>query len=377
MKATVDTRILRQAVRLAAPVASRKSSLPIVTHLKITANGRLEIEATNLEQRIHLPVPAQIAAPGSCTVPARWFARFLRSVSAETVELDLNQWQLRLRADGLTASIQGQDPAEHPSVPYLVPGQPTHTLRLDGGDFRELVRRVIFATSRDETRPVLQGVEFRMTPDRMTAAACDGFRVVVAPLTQFDIEPAVDPAQPISLLLPAKLLEFALARLPLAKGRLLTITWNSDNACIETEGGQLDTYVISGNFPDYTAIIPKELSIGLRVDKARLLPALRRAVDYEPDNMIGHLEVDYAAQQMQISVSNSEIGQLEQVVPVVVDQKPEEAERFLIAFNLRYLAEAVEHLPDETVLVKMNAPNRPATLEAGDCLAVLMPMHLR
>lgn len=376
MKATVDTRILRQAVRLAAPVASRKSSLPIVTHLKITANGRLEIEATNLDQRIDLPVPAQVAAQGSCTVPARWFAKFLRSVSAETVELDLNLWQLKLRADGLTASIQGQNPAEYPSVPYLVPGQATHTLSLDGGDFRELVRRVLYAVSRDEARPVLQSVEFRITPDRMTAAACDGFRVVVAPLTQFDIEPAVDPAQPISLLLPAKALENALTRLPLAKGRPLSITWSGDNALIETEGAKLHTAVTSGNFPDYTAITPKRLAIRLRVDKTHLLPVLRRAVDYEPDNLIGHLEVDYAAQQMHILATNSEIGQLEQSLPVVIDRKPEEAERFLIAFNLRYLAEAVEHLPGETVLVKMNAPNTPVTLEAGDCLAVLMPMHL-
>lgn len=382
MKAIVDTKLLRQAVRLAAPVASREkhATLPIATHLLITANGRLSVEATNLEERLTLPVPAQIEGEGACTVPARWFAKFLRSVSAETVELDLFKWKLNLRADGLTAGIQGKDPDEHPSTPYLDPTEPHHSLAMDAGDFRELVRRVAYAATGDKDRPVLMSVLFQIEPERITAVACDGFRIAVAPLTRFEYWSPVgterDPIPvPIHLLIPVASLQHALARLPLAAGRRLLIRWNQYVAEIETEEACLNALVCDGTFPDYKAILPNGYKIRLQVSKAQLLPALRAALtftDYEPTRF----ELDIAANRLEFTTRNDEIGELVQTAPVTVEQAPEGVERFVIGFNLRYLTEALEHLPGDKITVKMNEPNTPVVFEAGDGMALVMPLHL-
>jgi DNA polymerase-3 subunit beta len=380
VKATVDTKILRQAVRLAAPVASRKSTLPIVTHLKITANGRLEIEATNLEDRLTLPVPAQIEAEGACTVPARWFAKFLRSVSAETVELNLDQWKLNLRADGLTAGIQGKDPLDYPPTPRMVGADRGYVLTVDGGDFRTLARRVMYAASRDEARPVLQGVLFQIEKDQITAATTDGFRIAIAPLSRFTLThlSGTEPEQPASLILPVKTLENALTRLPLAKGRVLTITWNGDDAQLETDGARLYSFVIGGNFPDYKAILPKGHKIRLLASKSQLLPALRAALIFADDYYrAGKLYLDFSTSRIEIGITNDEIGNLSQSVPVKVELAPEDTKDvFVIGFNLRFLVEALEHLPGETVEVRINANNTPIVLAAGDCLVVVMPLHL-
>lgn len=381
MKVTVDTNLLRRAVRLAAPVASRgkHTTLPILTYLKITANGQLEIEATNLDNRLTLPVPAQIEGEGACTVPARWFAKFLRGVSAETVELDLFQWKLNLRADGLTAGIQGKDPGDYPPTPYLNPDEPFRTLTMDAGDFRELVRRLAYAASRDEARPVLQCLYFRIEPGLITAAACDGFRAAVGPLNRFEYRPQAGaeqyPAQPIHLLIPVRSLEHALARLPLAAGRRLEIRWNQYVAEIRAEEACLNALVCDGTFPDYRAILPKGHKIRLQVSKAQLLPALRAAMiftDYEHTRF----ELNVAANRLEFTTRNDEIGELVQTAPVTVEQAPEGVERFVIGFNLRYLAEALEHLPGDVVTVKMNEPNTPVVFEAGDGMALVMPLHL-
>lgn len=384
MKAVVDTRLLRQAVRLAAPMASRSGTLPAARTLRMTANGKLLVEATNLEQSICLPVPAQVDTEGACCVPARWFARFLRTVSAETVLLNWKKGTLTVQADGITAGIRTLDVAEFPPVPGPDDRfhRPIGLLTLDAGDFRELARRTLYAASRDDARPVLEVVSFRVEGSELVAVATDGWRIAQCRLGRFTVScPDTGSLVPDTLeplLIPARALEHALCRLPMANGRTLTIEWAQAAARITVEGNCTILNLVTGNFPNTQAILPRQHAIQLKAGRRRLLEMARAAAQFSAaECVIGRISLQVAANQLELKVTDDEIGDLNQTMPVAIDRfPPDETDPFRMAFNARFLAEVLERMPGELVTVRFNKPNTPAVLEAGECLAVIMPMHV-
>jgi DNA polymerase-3 subunit beta len=220
------------------------------------------------------------------------------------------------------------------------------------------------------------GVLVQVEKDKLTMAAADGFRLSVRKAQLSSAVPA-----PVSAIIPAQALK-ELARvatdgeepiyMALPKGR--------GQVVFRVKDVEVVSQLIDGTFPDFHQIIPRKYSSRTLVSTASLLKACKQAEIFAREGSnVARLNIKSAQGEMQpseveISATSEETGKNETIVEATVD-----GSGVLIAFNVKFLREALEVIKTPNVALETSAANAPGVVRPvgdDDFLHVIMPMHL-
>jgi DNA polymerase-3 subunit beta len=289
------------------------------------------------------------------------------------LKLDVKTQTLNVRGGTSTNDIKCIDAQEFPPLPVA---NLDGAVQINAGDFREMIHQVAFAASTDEARPVLMGVLVQVEKDKLTMAAADGFRLSVRKAIL-----SAPVSAPVSAIVPAQALR-ELARVAgdgeepvymvLPKGR--------GQVVFRVKDVEVVSQLIDGTFPDFQQIIPRSYKSRTLVSTASLLKACKQAEIFarEGSNVarfnIKSSQGELQPSEVEISATSEETGKNETIVEATVD-----GGGLLIAFNVKFLREALEVIRTPNVALETSAPNAPGVVKPvgeDDFLHVIMPMHL-
>jgi DNA polymerase-3 subunit beta len=368
---------LLEGLNIVGRVVPSKSTLPVLANVLLaTDHGRLKLAATNLELAVSCWIGASVASEGRVTLPARLLTDFVSSLPDEQIEMSLQPKGLAMRlvCGRYQANIKGIDAEEFPRIPEVADAT---TYALPASVLRECIQSVVFAAAPDDTRPVLAGVLFTLRDGALTLAAADGFRLAVR-----SAELSSMPDEPLSMIVPAKTLA-ELARL-LGDGDeqvAIAATPQRNQVLFRLAGrAEIVSRLIEGQFPDYQKIIPRSHTTRAVLNTAELLRATKAASVFARDNaMIVRLAItpggDDSLGRVQVSATAAEVGDNAGEVDASV-----EGSEMQIAFNGRYLRDALEAIDAAQVGLEIVGPTNPGVLkpisETNGYLHVIMPMQI-
>jgi len=370
-------RALAEGLAIVDRAVPSKSPLPVLSNVLLaTDDDRLKLVANNLEMAISAWIGADVADPGAITLPARLLSDFVGTLSGSgdiQLQLKPNTKTVNLKCGRYEANINGIDADDFPAVPAVGEGTrcliSAHTLKL-------AVNQVAFAAAADDTRPVLSGVLLTVEGDELTMAAADGFRLAVRTV------PLIAPAEEnFSLLVPARTLQ-ELQRVIADSDEPVEIaaTPNRNQIMFQYPGLLVVSRLIEGQFPDYKRIIPQSYQTRVVLPVGDLLQATKTASVFSRDNSnIVRISVTPSGDELvpgrvEVTASSAEMGdnagQLDGSV---------EGEATQIAFNGRYLRDALDAVSSGEVALEVTGPTAPGLLKpvtGGGHLHVIMPMHV-
>jgi DNA polymerase-3 subunit beta len=376
MKVTVLQENLARGLSIVSRAVSPRGTLPVLSNVLIASDeGRLRLSATNLELGITCWIAARIDQEGSTTVPARTFSDLVNTLPGEQVQLALESKSQTLNVKSGTSNtdIKCIDAQEFPPLP--VPDF-DGAVQLNVADFKEMIQQVAFAASTDEARPVLMGVLVNVDKDQITMAAADGFRLSVR-------KAALSAAAPhaLSIIIPARALnELARVSADGEESIRMVVPKGRGQAVFHVRDVELVSQLIDGTFPDYQQIIPRSYKSRTLVSTASMLKACKQAEIFAREGSnVARLDIKSSKSDMQpgeleISATSEETGKNETIVEATVD-----GGGVLIAFNVRFLREALEIIRTPNVALETSTANAPGVVRpVGDenFLHVIMPMHL-
>lgn len=363
---------LTRGLQITGRAVSTRGTLPILSNVLLkTDAGRLKLTATNLEIGINCWVPAKVDDEGAITVPAKLFTDFVNNLPAGAIELSLNvrTKTVHLKSGPYEANLRGLDAEEFPIIP-AIPDKPT--TRVSQGQLRRMIGEVAFVAATDDSRPVLTGVLTTFEGDRITMAAADPYRLSVRNGT---LMTAVDPK--LEIIIPAKSL-FEVARLLADTDDPVDIlvTPNGSQVIFHTDEADLVSRIIEGQFPNYRQVIPASHATRIVVEREELLKATRLASYFARDAAnIVRFQVDPANEApLVVSATAAEVGDNTARVDATVEGAPT-----AIAFNSRFVAEALGSLVAPEVALELGGPLAPGVLKiVGDesYLHVVMPLRI-
>jgi len=376
MKVTVLQENLARGLGIVSKAVSPRSTLPVLANVLIASDeGRLRLSATNLELGITCWIPARIEEEGSTTVPSRTFNDLVSTLPSDQVllKLDAKTQTLNVRGGTSTNDIKCIDAQEFPPLP--VPDL-NGAVQINVGDFREMIHQVVFAASSDEARPVLMGVLVQVDKDKLTMAAADGFRLSVRKAVLST--PAL---APVSAIVPSQALkELARVATDGEEPIYMVLPKGRGQVVFRVKDVEVVSQLIDGTFPDYQQIIPRKYNSRTLVSTASLLKACKQAEIFAREGSnVARFNIKTANGEMQpseveISATSEETGKNETIVEATVD-----GSGVLIAFNVKFLREALEVIKTPNVALETSAANAPGVVRpVGDdnFLHVIMPMHL-
>lgn len=372
MKVSCLEENLARGLLIAGRGVSTRSTLPILSNVLLrTESGRLKLTATNLEVGINCWVPAKVEDEGSITVPAKLFTDFVNSLPAGPVELSLNvrTKTVHIKSGPYEANMKGLDAEEFPIIP-AIPERPT--TRMAQGVLRRMVGEVAFVAATDDSRPVLTGVLTTFDGETVTMAAADPYRLSVRHAQLLD---RID--EKLEVIIPARSL-FEVARIledtdaPVE----IFVTPNRSQVIFHTDEADLVSRVIEGQFPNYKQVIPTTSSTRVVVEREELLKATRLASFFARDAAnIVRFQVDPTSDSpLVVSATAAEVGDNTGKVDATVDGSPTN-----IAFNSRFLSDALGSLSSPEVALELGGPLAPGVLKiVGDdsYLHVVMPLRI-
>jgi len=376
MKVTVLQENLSRGVNIVCRAVSPRSTLPVLGNiLMATDDGRLRLSATNLEMGITCWIAARIEGEGSTTVPARTLSDLVNTLPVDNVQLNLDArtQNLNVRCGTTNADIKCIDAQDFPPMPSI---DLDGAVQLNVAEFKEMIQQVTFAASTDEARPVLMGVLLTVDKDNVTMAAADGFRLSVRKATL-----ATHTQRPFNLIIPARALnELARVATEGEEPVYMAVPKGRNQVIFRYKDVEVTSQLIDGSFPDYQQIIPRSFKSRTLVSTAALVKACKQAEIFAREGMnVARLDIRQAKGEMQpseveISAVSEETGKNETIVEATVD-----GTGLLIAFNVKFLREALEVIRTPNVVLETSAPNAPGVVKpVGDdsFLHVIMPMHV-
>jgi DNA polymerase-3 subunit beta len=372
MKFQIANNQLNQLLHKLQNVVSAKSTIPILSNFLIeAANDELIITATDLTVGMRCFTEAKILEEGATTLPAKKFSQLIRELTTPQVEISTNPEQLtEIVANASRFKLRGMGREEFPSLPDLAGAV---QFKIKQQLLKDLLFRVAFAVSREDTRYVLTGVFFQIANSTATFFGTDA-RVLAKTHTPIEIDPGVQG----TFIIPLKAIEEMLKTLK-DEGEA-TIYLMQDKIAVEANQSILITKLLSGEYPEFTRIIPSDTPIKLTLHREELMILLRQVSLFTTD-VSQAVRFIFSAGELKLTANAMEIGEGKVSMPVNYSGAPLE-----IAFSPTAFLEVLRHCKEETFIMGLSDAYNPAIITDGNIeseqflqaspLYVLMPMRL-
>ena len=384
MKLIVDRNALWQGIDTVLDAVPSKPALPVLANILLEADGKtLSIAATDLDLSIRTQVPAAVEKKGRITVPARTLAEITREWPEAELSIEVQDDRLKLSgrlgdADSSEGaySLAGMEAEEFPSMPTALDGI---SLNLEAADAEgcvlvDMINKTSFAVSRDDTRPVLNGVLWRIDTQGMEMVATDGSRLACYRLA-LDLEDQVKGEEETAVIVPPQALSQIVKLLGGHEGSV-EITLGETQILFDLGHAHLLSRLIEGPYVDYTQVIPQSNEKELKIASEDLLPAVRR-VSILSSSYTRQVRFKLSSGQVELSAASPEIGgEAREVIPA--EYSEEEME---IGYNAQFLMEILRKMDTPGIRFELNNHVTAALLkpteqkEGEDYFCLLMPLR--
>lgn len=364
MEIKVSTTALVSALDLVSRVSTKHVTLPVLQCVLFeVTDTKTTIKATNLEIGIEVSVPALISEPGIVAVPAAILLQTIQVISQKEVTLKTEEHSLSIETDKAQTTINTIPHEEFPSIP-----KPTGaTQSINRSLFALGIKTAAFAASQSSIKPELGSVYiFQKKEHSLTFVATDSFRLMEKSVPQKGV------VLEESLLLPQKnALEMARVLEALTEDPLFS---HSDNQCslqFQTAGVFITSRLVNGTFPDYNQIIPKEFVSSLTVLRADLTTLFKKTAIFL--NKFLQVTLTISSQNLTLTANNGEVGSTTESLKAETT-----GEELTLNFNQRYLADALPHITDDSVVLKFAGIGRPLVISGvsdSSFRYLVMPMN--
>lgn len=354
------------SLSVAARGVSTRSAIQTLSGVLVkAADGRVELQATDMELGIRESLDAAAEREGSAVVPGRLLLDVVRSLPKDDLTLEYRSAEQDVELTSGTARFHLRTlPLEDfPNLPE--PGG--SVMRVPSRAFVETIGRVARSASRDETRPHLTGVLVSASGRELRMVATDSYRLSVKETT---LEQPLEGELEANV--PARTLQ-ELGRIAGTEAEGEIEIAALENQVVFTVGGTiLSSRLVEGRFPNYRQLLPESFEHELRLSSAELLDVVRRISLLAQKN--APLRLAFSEGTLEVSAQTPDVGEASESLPV-----PFAGEAFEIGFNPEFLRDGLESAESDELVLKLISPLRPGLIQSGDdggFTYLVMPIRL-
>ena len=370
MEFSVAKSVLLEELSTTQGVVERKTTIPILSNLLVEAKGsRLTITATDLELSIRTSCEAKIKKEGAGTIPAKKLLELVRLLPDSEIKVRLleNHW-VEIVSERKKYKLVGMARENFPALPAM-----PHTLvKIPAAILGSLIAKTKFAISMEESRYTLNGGLLILKPDTLAMVATDGHRLALA-----EIDHKLSGLNgEVKVLIPKKAMD-EVAKLASIADTDGQMEFAKDESHLFFQSGHrlLISRILTGQFPNYEAVLPRENNKTVVIDRAELNDAVRR-VSQLADQRSHAVKLSVSEEGIEISASSPEYGEAKEVI-----EKEYKGETIAIGFNSTYMLDFLAAAADGQISIELKDEQsagqmRPVSDESCRYRYIIMPMRI-
>ena len=371
MEITVSKFELLRELTATQGVVERKTTIPILSNYLFEAAGdKLSLTATDLDLSLRTSCSAKVKKEGSCTIPARKLYDYVKLLPDADITIKLleNHW-VSIRCGRSNTKMVGMARANFPSLPAF----PTAgVVKIPAQVLRSMIAKTCFAISSEESRYTLNGGLMMLKPESITMVATDGHRLAHVERSGEKFEGV---SGEMKTLVPKKAMDELKTLLDSTDAE--TIDFAKDESTLFFRLGQrlLTSRQLTGQFPNFEAVLPKEITKSVSVQGDELGAAIARVAQFA-DERSRAVRLKLEKGELKLSASSTETGESEDSIEIAYN-----GDSLTIGFNAQYLVDFIKASGAGEVKLEFKDPQsagqmRPAESEDYKYRYIVMPMRI-
>ena len=371
MKFEIKQDVLIEHINYVIRGISSKNLRPILNCIKfeLTSEG-LYLMSTDNEIAIKTFIDKKdiekIENPGEIVVSGRYIYEIIRKLPHEMVNLEeVIGSKLYITTKNSAFTLNCNNAEEFPDLELEYNKKP---IILNQKVFKTIINQTAFATSTGESRPVLTGINFKISGKVMQCTATDSYRLSIKTINLSE-----EVADNVNIIIPTKNLN-ELVKL---------LTEEEDNMEIHIFGNKVIfkfnqitmlTRLINGTYPDTSKLIPEEFELGIKVKLSDFYKAIDRASLLTNESDKNTIKLESNGNIVVISSNIPEIGNVEETITVEKDNDKE----IKIAFSSKFMLDSLRVLESEEMELLFNGELKPIIIknpESDDLTQLILPIR--
>ena len=355
MKFIIKQEILLESLNHTSRAISPRNLIPILTGIKFDLKEEgLFLSASDTDISIRCLIPAdkieKIEELGSIVIGGKYIVEIIKKLPNIDITIEvLDGYKMIVSTTNTEFSLNGINPNEFPNLDLDETKEP---ILLDTSLFKKVINQTFFATSQNESRPLLTGINFRIEGNLMEVIATDSYR-----LSRKTVELDKNFDNAVNIVIPGKnLLE-------------LSKIIDDDKASIELhlfENKILFKYknimflsrLLSGTYPATSSIIPDNFSVNVECSCMGLFEMIDRASLLTSDRDKNTIKLQLSNKELVISSNSPEIGKVEEKMSV------DSGDEISISFSSKYMLDSIKSFETEDITLYMNNDSSPIIIKS-------------
>ncbi len=371
MKLKIQQKILIEHLNYVIKGISNKNLIPILNCIKFDLQkDGLYLMSTDNEIAIKTFISKdkieKIEELGEMVISGRYIYDIVRKLNNELINIEeVIDSQILITTDTSSFKLNCNNVSEFPNLDLEFSQDP---IILNQLLFKKTINQTIFATSTQESRPVLTGVNFKISKNKLNFTATDSYR-----LASKEIELENLKVGDTDIIVPSRNLIEVVKLLNNDEDNLEIhifnnkIIFNMDNITVMSR-------LINGTYPDTTKLIPKEFSLIIKVNLDSFYSAIDRASLLTNEEEKNIIKLETKDKYLIISSNIPEIGNVEEKVELLEKVK----ENIKISFSSKYMMDAIKVFECENIALKFNGEIKPIIIddaEGSNLLQLILPIR--
>lgn len=343
MKFSIEKNELLKSLQILSKAIPVRSTLQIISNALFTIkNQSLYLRATDLEISINVKCNIENFSEGSIAIPLSKLLEITNAISTGIIDFSVSDiGKVNIICNTGSYTIMGQPADEFPKEQIV---ENSNSLNISSADLQDIIINTSYAASKEDHKPVLQGVLFQIENNEIISVATDGHRLV-----KMQKEQQQNLNYSGSVVIPIKFL--SLLSTQLSSEEKVVVLIGENHVQIQIDNIIITSRTIKDSYPDYEGVIPKDNDKTLIINKNIFTEAIKRVSIFS--NKI--------SKQVSLELNTSSI--------IIKTEDPEnitsgtetlecdyDGEPMTIGYNAVYLKEVLQHQKSDEIKIMLKSP---------------------
>ena len=358
MKIKIKQKILLEHLNYAIKGISNKNLIPILNCIKFELNENgLFLLSTDNEIAIKTFIDKDkiecIEEVGELVISGKYIYEIIKKLNDEIINIEeVIDSQVLITTQTSSFKLNCIDHDEFPNLELEYVNDP---IILKQKVFKNAIQQIIFATSTQESRPVLTGVNFKIVDKLLECTATDSYR-----LAKRKINLSNSLSNNVDIIVPAKNLNEVI-RMLVDDSKDIELHIFVNKVVFKFGSLIIMSRLINGTYPDTNKSIPSSFTLKINTNLNKLYNAIDRASLLTNEEEKNIINLSTSGDIAYITSNIPEIGNVEEKISI----KKNNDEEIKIAFSSKFMMEAIKNFDCDEIEISFNGEIKPIIITAS------------
>lgn len=362
MKLTIKKDLLLDGLNKVSKAISTKNLIPVLAGIKFDLKKKkLTLTASDNDITIQTVVTStneddfRVEKEGSIIVSGKYMLDIVRKLPNKYINIEVfDELKILIYTENSEFSLNGISEDEYPNINL---DESKKKVTINNKVFKNIVNQTAFASSNEETKPVLTGINFNIVGDVLECNSTDSYR-----LANKVVKLEKSSEENFNIVIPShNILEFTRILDDDEEGNV-EMHISNNKVLFIYKNLKFQSRLINGTYPNTSNLMPKEDFLIVYTKLNDLYNVIDRASILTSDKDKNIVTLETNGNVLTLKSSSQEIGRVEEKMNITKNNE----EEIRISFSAKYMMEALKSFSTETVEIHFVGEIKPILVKSSE-----------